>query len=538
MLESSNPAPRPSVGLVGRITGALPTLLVLGTLAGLAVWGHHTGWKVPGFGTSKGTAADRGDWCEAHNVPEAECVECRPELLPRGKEHGFCKKHGVAECPWCFPDVAQLPSPPAITPADLARVEQARQFAERPANDGKCKKHLRRLQFASESAAERAGVQDPVPATLAPVVEAVAGSGEIGYDPTHVAHLSSRVPGTVWRVEKKVGDSVHAGEVVAVVDAAEVGKVKADFLQAFALVELKNRTLESMRGAGPSLPIRTLQEAEGALREARVRLLGARQALVNLGLPVRDEEIKGLTDEQLAARLQFLGLPEEVSRSLDSRTTSANLLPVRAPLDGVVVSRDVVAGEVVDTTKVLLTIADVRKMWLTLNLRLEDARRVREGQDVHFRPDGEVPATLPWYGVSGDKLAWKRTVDGKVNWISTAVDEKTRTVKVRAEVANLKGQLRAGTFGTGRIVLREEAAVVVPKDAVQWEGCCHVVFVQDKNYHAEGAPKVFHVRKVLPGAADDTRTEIIAGVLPGEVVVTRGAGVLRAELLKNDLGDG
>ena len=49
---------------------------------------------------------------------------------------------------------------------------------------------------------------------------------------------------------------------------------------------------------------------------------------------------------------------------------------------------------------------------------------------------------------------------------------------------------------------------------------------------------MFHVRKVRPGARDDTNVEIIAGVLPGEVVATKGSGVLRAELLKNNLGGG
>jgi cobalt-zinc-cadmium efflux system membrane fusion protein len=64
------------------------------------------------------------------------------------------------------------------------------------------------------------------------------------------------------------------------------------------------------------------------------------------------------------------------------------------------------------------------------------------------------------------------------------------------------------------------------------------VFVRDKNFLHEGAPKVFHVRKVRPGARDDKYTEIIAGVLPGEVVATKGSGTLRGELLKNNLGEG
>ena len=88
------------------------------------------------------------------------------------------------------------------------------------------------------------------------------------------------------------------------------------------------------------------------------------------------------------------------------------------------------------------------------------------------------------------------------------------------------------------ILRQEKQAVVVPSEAVQWEGDCHIVFVRDKDYLQEGAPKVFHTRTVRPGAKDGGNTEIIAGVLPGELVAARGSAVLRAELLKNSLGEG
>jgi cobalt-zinc-cadmium efflux system membrane fusion protein len=119
------------------------------------------------------------------------------------------------------------------------------------------------------------------------------------------------------------------------------------------------------------------------------------------------------------------------------------------------------------------------------------------------------------------------------------VDEKTRTLKVRAELTNADGRLRAHSFGQGRIVLREENdAIVVPNDAVHWEGDCHVVFVRDKDFLSDNGLKVFHTRTVRPGARNDKYTEILAGVLPGEVVASKGSGILRSELLKNNLGEG
>ena len=128
-------------------------------------------------------------------------------------------------------------------------------------------------------------------------------------------------------------------------------------------------------------------------------------------------------------------------------------------------------------------------MWLNLDLRLEDAKRVALGQQVRFWPDGGQEAT------------------GNITWISTEADHKTRTVKVRAALQNGDGRLRANTFGTGKVILHDQSqAVVVPSTAVQWEGCCHVVFVRDKDFFREGAPKVFHVRTVRLGAKDEKQT--------------------------------
>jgi cobalt-zinc-cadmium efflux system membrane fusion protein len=156
-----------------------------------------------------------------------------------------------------------------------------------------------------------------------------------------------------------------------------------------------------------------------------------------------------------------------------------------------------------------------------LHLRQDDVAYLALGQTVTFGRRGESE------------------VKGKLAWISTEVDEQTRTVKVRVEVPNPDGRLKANTFGDGRIVLREEAkAVTVPDEAVHWEGCCNVVFVRDKRYFEEGSPKFFHVRKVRVGVKNDGQAEIIAGLAPGEIVAARNSVVLAAQLLKSNLGAG
>jgi cobalt-zinc-cadmium efflux system membrane fusion protein len=217
--------------------------------------------------------------------------------------------------------------------------------------------------------------------------------------------------------------------------------------------------------------------------------------------------------------VQFLGLPESLTRQFDPRTTTANLVPVAAPFDGTVVQADVIAGEVVEPGRVLFVVVDPSRLWLTLHVGPVDARVLSLGQPVRFRPDGG-----------------REEFEGRLSWVGTTVDETTRTVPVRAELANEAGRLRASTLGVGRVILREEpAAVVVPSEAVQADGGCQIVFVRDKDYLKPDAPKVFHARTVRTGARDGGNTEVIAGVLPGEVVAAGGSDVLLNELRKNQV---
>jgi cobalt-zinc-cadmium efflux system membrane fusion protein len=518
------PSPPDSWGRKFRIwlRGSLPTAFVLAGLVGLGWWGHQNGWVLPSFASLVGREVkEHKDWCEDHGVPESQCIECYPGLMPRERDFGWCKVHGVSSCPLEHPEVAQLKGPIEISPTDLDRAQRALALVSRQENSRQCKRHPRRIQFPSREALDKAGI-DVERVEKGPIFETLLANGEVTYDQTRVARLSSRVPGTVLQVPRKVGDPVQRGEVLALVDAAEAGRAKADFLQAVIQVDLKSKTLAERQKAAGALPERQIRETEAALQEAQIRLLTAEQALINLGLPIRAEEVKGLGLEPLQQRLQFLGLPESLRRDLDPRTTTANLIPILSPVEGVVVTREVVAGEVVDATKVLFVVADVRHMWLALSLRQEDAARVAIGQPVRFHPDG----------FAGE-------ISGEIRWISTAVDEKTRTLNVRADLLNPEGRLRAYTFGQGLIILREEKdTLLVPSEAIQWDGHCHVVFVRDKNFLDEGAPKVFHVRTVRLGAKDDQHTEIIAGLLPGELVATRGSGSLAAVLRKADMGVG
>jgi cobalt-zinc-cadmium efflux system membrane fusion protein len=523
--QSGGPSAPHKTGVIQWLRRSAPTAIVVGGIVGLAVWGNATEWSMPKFSSLFGGAAEEAaDWCEEHNVPESQCVECNKSLCPIGMDYGWCPVHGVMQCPLEHPQIVQLKTQPTITPAMLERANRAVTLRPRPENNSRCNLHMKRIQFASVEAVEKVGVDIAIVAER-PIVETIVANGEIGYDQTRMAHFSSRVPGTVWRVQKQVGDRVAKGDVLALIDAAEVGKLKSELLQAISQVRLKGDNVERLRPlAGNAIPAREFLEVQTEADAARIQMRRAQQALVNLGLPVELDEIVNLNSDELAKRVQFLGLPADVVSGLDPHETTSNLLPLRSSLAGVVVERKAVEGEVVDSKSPLFDVADTSQMWLMLNLRQEDARYVSLGQTALFR---------------ASETANQPDSKGSVGWISTNADDVTRTVKVRVELANGDGRLRANTFGTGRIVLREEPkAIVIPSDAIHWDGTCNVVFVRDKNFMKANAPKIFHVRSVRPGVKDGAMTEIIAGLLPGEVIASANSVVLEAQLLKSNLGAG
>jgi cobalt-zinc-cadmium efflux system membrane fusion protein len=524
--EVDETAPAPANVTFGEwLRKAAPTAAVMAGLVALAIWGHASEWSIPKFSSLFGGKAEEGvDWCDEHNVPESICVECNKELCPLSKDYGWCSLHGVMQCPLEHPDVAELKAQPTITPAMLGRASRAIALRPRQENNSRCNLHLKRIQFASAEAVEKVGVDIAIVAER-PVVETIAANGEIGYDQTRMAHFSSRVPGSVWRAQMQIGDRVTKGDVLVLIDAADVGRLKSEFLQALSQVRLADDNVERLRPlAGTAVPQRKFLEVEAEAEAARIGLHRAQQGLVNLGLPIEANEFASLRSDEIARRIQFLGLPPELVAGLDAQVTTSNLLPLRSSLDGVVVDRKAVEGEVVDSKTTLFDVADTSRLWLTLNVRQEDAKYVSLGQTALFRASDS---------------ANEPDSKGLVSWISTDADDVTRTVKVRVDLTNADRRLRANTFGAGRIVMREEAkAVVVPSEAIHWDGTCNVVFVRDKNFMKPDAPKIFHVRSVRPGVKVGATTEIIAGLLPGEVIASKNSVVLEAQLLKSNLGAG
>ena len=513
---------RPGQILSRILKGVGPTLILVG-FAAVFYYGHQNDWKLPKFGALTGNAkVVVQDWCEEHSVPESNCVQCDPSLMPEGPDYGWCDEHGVHNCPLHHPDIAQLKSTPVVDQADFERAARALAVAPRIENNRECKFYRSRIQFASVESVRQAGV-DVELVDRGRIVESIHGSGSIVYDPTRMANLASRASGSVWTVRKNVGDKISRGDTLAIVDAAEVGNYKTALMRSLTEKRLQERNVGRLTAAKDAIPGSLLLNAQAALSKARADVLSAEQSLRNLGLKVQLDELSGSTETQIMDQLRFLDIPPDAIASINGNADSSNLIPIVSPIDGIVIDRAVSAGEVVDSSKILFKVADISQMWLMLSVSLEHARRLEMGQIIEFRSD-----------------AVREVVNGKIDWISTTADKTTRMIQVRAVLDNRSGRLRNETFGTGEIILRYEThAIVIPSGASHWEGCCQVVFVRDKGYFdSPESYKVFHVRSVRLGATQGKFTEVISGVLPGEVIATTGSDVLRAQLLKNNLGAG
>lgn len=517
--SSMEHAPAMNPTFAARLLGIVPTVVVFAALGTVLYFGHHNGWKIPKFSTPSATDDQQGDWCVEHLVPESQCVECNPELYPKTKPFGICKEHGVTECVIHHPELAQVKAEPRLPKYDTV---QALATIPRLENNSRNMLHTRRVQFTSIDTVTKSGV-DVTIVDERRMIEAVMANGELKFDPTRVAHLSPRVAGSVAVVLKTLGDQVEADELLGLVDAAQVGKAKSQFVEALIQYELKKTTKDRLKGISASGAVsgKSLIDAEAAFKEAEVALLSIRQVLANLGLPL-PAEFKSDDPAKISQEIQFIGIPDHAMELIPVGLRTANLIPIRSPYPGTIVESEIVAGEIVDTTRSLFTIADPTRMWLILNVRQEDVRRIQPGLPVAFQPDD-----------GGQEIR------GTVSWISPSVDEQTRTLRVRVDVKRNAETLRDRTFGTGHIILRDEAnAIVVPREALQSTTDAQFVFVRDKNFFDSESPKLFHVRQVRVGAQDGQFVELLAGVLPGEVVATKGSAMLMAQLLRSSLGAG
>jgi cobalt-zinc-cadmium efflux system membrane fusion protein len=445
------------------------------------------------------TLVEKLGFCTGHGVPEAYCYQCNTALIPAFQAVGdWCAEHNRPEsqCYICNPekDPARKGAAAATQGASFGAVAPSEDIprSHRPPSVT-CQTQNLVVQFESADIPREAGLQ-VVTAEQRTITKTVECTALLAFDGDRHARLSSQVPGVVAEVHRDLGDVVKAGTPLVTITSAELGAAKAAYLQALAALDLwtRNQAREAdllAQGAGTE---QDALQAETQLLEGRIAESQAKQELLRLGLSAR-------RIEQIA----------------ESRDTSPTYV-LAAPFDGTVVDRSVALGEVVGPDAPLVAVADVSRMWALIDVFESDIPDVRVGQSVVLHPEGLRGQSLP----------------GEITWVAAHVDPRTRTLQARAELANPAGVLKANMFAQAKIAVREgHTAVVVPTDAVQWEGCCNVVFVKRSDV-------LFEPRKVLLGVDTGTAYEVLEGLRPGEQVVTQGSFLLKTEILKGSIGAG
>lgn len=337
---------------------------------------------------------------------------------------------------------------------------------------------------------ERVSLPEGAPQRKALTVEAVTErkvnathlTGRLVWDDELTVRAFSPVAGRVTAVDVLLGQKIVQGALLARVSSPDFGQAQADVRKANADLVLAEHKLKRSRdlqshGAAPQKDVEVAEDAQAAAQAEK---------------------------ERAAARLALYGGSAEV---LDG------LFPLRAPIGGTVVERNVNPGQEVRPDQMLgnvpqvfsplLTISDPTKLWLIVDATESDMNLLKPGQEIHIR-------VKPY----GD-----REFQGRLDVIGDTLDPVTRTVKVRGTVPNPDRLLKAEMYVTVDILTDVTPTAEVPAKAVFLKDNKAYVFVEEGGH--------FVRRPVKTGPETDGKIAVLEGVKPGGRVVTEGCLLLQ-----------
>lgn len=287
--------------------------------------------------------------------------------------------------------------------------------------------------------------------------------GRVVPDETRLADVTLRTRGWIQELRAdSVGMPLERGQVLLQLYAPELYAAQAELLQALA---------SQAAARGTTAPQRA--DAWVAAAKARIRLFGVSEA-----------------DVQALVRR---GRPEAT-------------LPIRAPVSGVLVEKDVVEGGAAEPGVRLFRIAPLDRVWVEAELYDEEIGLAAPGQQVTVTAP-ELPG---------------RTLEGRVAYVYPTIEAATRTGRIRLELPNPDGALRPQMYVTATLHASRGDRVTVPTDAVIYTGTRRLVFVD----LGEGR---LELREVQLGARGAERIEVLQGLELGERVVTSGNFLIAAE---------
>ncbi len=335
----------------------------------------------------------------------------------------------------------------------------------------------------------------------------LSAAGQVVVDEQHTSHLGAVADGRITAVNVLPGANVRRGQVLATLHSHTVHETVGALVQAYAAVDRQHGAVVFARQAQEryhhlySIQAASLEESQRADQE----LLGAQKMLVEAEANVYMER------EHLSELLQVS--PDSLNQG---NLYDRELVPIRSPIDGVVIGRNLSVGQVVDTGFLAFDISNLSTVWVTAAVNQQDLGLIHQGAATDVLTTGFPESVL----------------QGHVAMLGDTLDPDTRTVPVRIVVRNPEARLRPGMFASAQIAEAEtREAIFVPESALQDINGMPVVFVT-----IDGT--TFQARTVTLGTRSMKKAEIVEGLKPGDRVVINGAFMVKSEMLKGTMGDG
>jgi cobalt-zinc-cadmium efflux system membrane fusion protein len=207
-------------------------------------------------------------------------------------------------------------------------------------------------------------------------------------------------------------------------------------------------------------------------------------------------------------RLHAIGVGQQQLAGLSAQAEDLAQFELRAPFAGTVIQKHCSPGEVLTADADAFMLADLSTVRVNITVYAQDIARVQMGQTVHLRAEsveGETNATI--------------------GYVSPVLNESTRAGLARADLPNMDRRWRPGMFVNTLVAFAcEPVRVLVPLDSIQRMENSSVVFVEE----GDG----FEARPVVVGRSNAAAAEIVSGLEPGERYVTKGAFMVKADLVK------
>ena len=319
-----------------------------------------------------------------------------------------------------------------------------------------------------------AGIEVARP-TVGGVTGAIEVPGLIQGDPQSVQVVSATLGGRIVALTRNLGEPVGRGDPIAIIDSREAASLKAEVEAARARLGLAQSSLRREQ--------RLFAERVSPEQD----LIAARTAATEAGIALR------LAQQQLGATGGGGG--------------ALNRIAMRSPIAGQVIARPAVLGQTVDANAELYRVANLSKVTIAASISPADAGRVRPGTRVEVTAAG-------------------RRQEGRVSFVSPALDEATRLVQVLATLDNAGGTWRVGEPVTANFLLPTTGSggVAVPSTSVQTVEKRTVVFVR--------TPTGFKAVPVVTGARNGDQVIVTSGLTGQERIATTNSFTLKAELGK------